>query len=79
MRKSTVEKYYNDVYYLREFDMHPALLSEYHHLSAVKREYVEMCLKEGLMFRSRSDAYGAYMRAVIAVKDIDILLNPYKP
>lgn len=77
MRKETVKKYYNNCWYLREFDFLPMHLSEHPQLSTIQQHFIQNIDNRISIFYSLEDAVNASynVRKLLGIRDFEVVLK----
>ena len=77
MRKETVKKYYNNCWYLRDFDFLPEHLSEHPQLSSIQQHFIQNIDNRISIFYSLEDAVNASynVRKLLGIRDFEIVLK----
>ena len=77
MKKETVKKYYNNCWYLRDFDFFPMHLSEHPQMSTLQQHFIQNIDNRISIFYSLEDAVNASynIRKLLAIRDAEIVLK----
>ena len=77
MRKETVKKYYNNCWYLRDFDFLPMHLSEHPRLNSIQQHFIQNIDNRISIFYSLEDAVNASynVRKLLGIRDAEIVLK----
>lgn len=77
MRKETVKKYYNNCWYLRDFDFFPMHLSEHPQLSSIQQHVIQNVDNRISIFYSLEDAVNASykIRKLLSIRNPEIVLR----
>lgn len=77
MRKETVKKYYNNCWYLRDWDFFPMHLSDHPQLSFIKQHFIQNVDNSISVFYSFDDAVNASyaVRKLLGIRDPESVLK----
>ena len=77
MRKEIVKKYYNNCWYLRDFDFLPMHLSEHPQLSSIQQHVIQNIDNRISIFYSLEDAVNASynIRKLLGISNFEIVLK----